>query len=205
MINPAIFKAYDVRGTYPDQLNEEAAHAIGGALVAHLGVSHVAVGRDMRVSGPALSAALIRGIVEQGADVTEIGLCSTDELYFAVGKFGYPAGVMVSASHNPANYNGFKFCRENAIPISSETGLDAIRDIALKGPLQPKPTQGTVHTRDVLADFARHVLSFIDPAKVRPLRLCIDAGNGMAGLVVPAVFKSLPCEVTPLFFELDGR
>jgi phosphomannomutase len=205
MIDPTIFKAYDVRGTYPDQLNEEAAHAIGGAVVAHLGVSEVAVARDMRVSGPALEAELIRGMVEQGANVTDLGLCSTDELYFAVGKYGYQAGVMVSASHNPAKYNGFKFCRENAISISSETGLNEIRDIALKGPLPPKATQCTVHTRDVLEAFAQHVLSFIDRSKVRPLHLCIDAGNGMAGLVVPAVFKYLPCKITPLYFELDGR
>jgi phosphomannomutase len=143
-------------------------------------------------------------MVEQGVQVTDLGLCSTDELYFAVGKFGYDAGVMVSASHNPANYNGFKFCRENAISISSETGLNAIRDIAVKGALPPKAALGTVHTRDVLADFAKHVLGFIDVSAVRPLRLCVDAGNGMGGLIVPEVFKYLPCEVTPLFFDLDG-
>jgi phosphomannomutase len=118
MMDPTIFKAYDVRGTYPDQLNEAAARAIGGATIAHLGISRIAVGRDMRVSGPALSRALIQGMVEQGADVIDLGLTSTDELYFAVGKFGYPAGVMCSASHNPPQYNGFKFCREQAIPIS---------------------------------------------------------------------------------------
>jgi phosphomannomutase len=204
MIDPTIFKAYDVRGTYPDQLNEEAAHAIGGAAIAHLGVSTVAVGHDMRVSGPALTAALIQGMVEQGAEVTDLGLTSTDELYFAVGKFGYQAGVMCSASHNPAQYNGFKFCREQAIPISSETGLNDIRDLAVKGPPPPKARQGTVVPRDVLPDFVRHVLSFIDPSAVRPLHLCIDAGNGMAGLIAPAVFQHLPCKMTPLYFELDG-
>src|SRR5579885_3493168 len=128
MIDPAIFKAYDIRGTYPDQLTEEAAHAIGGATIDYLGVSQIAVARDMRTSGPELMAELIRGMVEQGADVIDLGLTSSDELYFAVGKFGYPAGVMVSASHNPANYNGFKFCREQAIPISSETGLGEIKE-----------------------------------------------------------------------------
>ncbi len=204
MINTSIFKAYDVRGVYPDELSGEDAHAIGSATVAHLGATRVAVARDMRRSGPELAAELIHGMVEQGAEVIDLGLCSTDELYFAVGKFGYQAGVMVSASHNPAKYNGFKFCRENAISISSETGLDAIRDLALKGPLPPKPNQGSVHTRDVLADFAQHVLSFIDRSAIRPLRLCIDAGNGMGGLIVPEVFKYLPCEVTPLFFDLDG-
>jgi phosphomannomutase len=205
MINPAIFKAYDVRGTYPDQLNAEAAHAIGGAVIEHLGVSRIAVSRDMRTSGPELMAALIRGMVEQGAEVTDLGLCATDELYFAVGKFGYAAGVQVSASHNPARYNGFKFCREEAIAISSETGLNGIRDIALRGPLPPKALQGSVHTRDVLPDYVQHVLSFIDPARIKPLRLAIDAGNGMAGMVVPEVFKHLPCDVIPLYFDLDGR
>jgi len=205
MIDPSIFGAYDIRGIYPDTLNEEAAHAIGGAIIIHLGVSQIAVGRDMRVSGPALAAPLIAGMTEQGADVVDLGLTSTDELYFAVGKFGYPAGVMVSASHNPAKYNGFKLCREQAQPISSETGLKAIRDIAVDGKLPPKEHQGTVHTRDVLNDFVKHALGFIDPSAVRPLRLCIDAGNGMAGLIIPEVMHYLPCTYRPLFFDLDGR
>ena len=204
MIDPAIFKAYDVRGTYPDQLNDDAAHTIGGAIIEHLGVSSIAVGRDMRVSGPALSAALIQGMLAQGAEVIDLGMTSTDELYFAVGKFGYPAGVMISASHNPTDYNGFKLCREQAIPISSETGLDTIRDIATKGPLPAKATHGKLVNRDVLADFVTHVLSFIDPGQVRPLKVCIDAGNGMAGMVAPEVFDRLPCKVTPLYFTLDG-
>jgi phosphomannomutase len=205
MIDPAIFGAYDVRGIYPDTLNEEVAHTIGGAIIHYLGVPQIAVGRDMRVSGPALAAALIKGMTEQGADVIDLGLTSTDELYFAVGKFGYPAGVMVSASHNPAQYNGFKLCREQAQPISSETGLAEIRDIAVRGRLPAKEHMGTVHTRDVLADFAAHALSFIDPGAVKPLRLCIDAGNGMAGLVVPEVMRRLPCTYRALFFDLDGR
>src|SRR6185312_10616753 len=133
MIDPAIFGAYDVRGIYPDTLDEEAAHTIGGAIIHHLGVPQIAVGRDMRVSSPALAAALIKGMTEQGADVIDLGLTSTDELYFAVGKFGYPAGVMVSASHNPAQYNGFKFCLADAVPVSSETGLNEIKKIVLAG------------------------------------------------------------------------
>jgi phosphomannomutase len=204
MINPAIFKAYDIRGVYPDELDGDAAHAIGSATIAHLRAKKVAVARDMRRSGPELMAELIRGMVEQGAAVTDLGLCSTDELYFAVGKYGFDAGVMVSASHNPAKYNGFKFCREQAISISSETGLNAIRDIALKGVLPPKPALGSVRTQEILPEFASHVMSFVDKSAIRPLRLCIDAGNGMGGLIVPEVFKHLPCEVTPLYFELDG-
>ena len=194
MIDPAIFKAYDVRGTYPDQLNDDAAHTIGGAIIEHLGVSSIAVGRDMRVSGPALSTALIQGMVDQGAEVTDLGMTSTDELYFAVGKFGYPAGVMVSASHNPKDYNGFKLCREQAIPISSETGLDAIRDLAIKGPLPPKDTHGKLVNRDVLADFVAHVLSFIDPAPGAPaqgLHRCRerDGGDGRARGLRPAALQ----------------
>jgi phosphomannomutase len=204
MIDAGIFKAYDIRGTYPDQLNEETAHTIGGAIASYLGVPRIAVARDMRVSGPALMAELVRGIIEQGVDVVDLGLTSTDELYFAVGKFGYPAGVMVSASHNPAKYNGFKLCREQAIPISSETGLAAIRDIALKGDLPPKATRGAVQARDVLDEYVQHVLGFIDRSAVRPLHLAIDAGNGMAGMIVPEVFRHLPCRVTPLYFDLDG-
>src|SRR5262249_28478042 len=132
-VDPAIFKAYDVRGIYPTELNEDTAYAIARAFVQFLGVSAVAVGRDMRVSSPALADAAIRGITEQGADAIDLSLTTTDELYFAVGKFGYPGGVMITASHNPGKYNGLKFCREDAIPLSSETGLDTIRDVAITG------------------------------------------------------------------------
>src|SRR4051794_35139800 len=122
-MDPAIFKAYDIRGTYPDEINEGVATTIGRAIAAYLDVPQIAIGRDMRVSSPALAAALIDGITAGGVDVVDLGMTSSDELYFAVGKYGYPAGVMVSASHNPAQYNGFKLCRAGAVPISSDTGL----------------------------------------------------------------------------------
>src|ERR687884_290522 len=131
MIDPTIFKAYDVRGTYPDQVNEEAAYAIGAAFIVHFGVPRIAVGHDMRLSSPALFEAFKDGVTAQGAEVVDLGMTSTDELYFAVGKFGYPAGAMITASHNPAQYNGFKFCLAGAVPVSSETGLDEIKRLVL--------------------------------------------------------------------------
>jgi phosphomannomutase len=203
-INPKIFGAYDVRGIYPETLDEDAAYRIGRAFVQYLGASAVAVGRDMRVSSPALAGAVIRGITDQGADAIDLGMTTTDELYFAVGKFGYPAGVMVTASHNPKQYNGLKMCREEAIAISSETGGNAIRDLALAGNPPEPARKGQVIQRDVTDDYVRHVLSFIDVAKVRPLKIAVDAGNGMAGMIVPKVFEQLPCELIPLYFELDG-
>jgi phosphomannomutase len=203
-INPKIFGAYDVRGIYPETLDEDVAYRIGRAFVQYLGVQAVAVGRDMRVSSPALAGAVIRGITDQGADAIDLGMTTTDELYFAVGKFGYPAGVMVTASHNPKQYNGLKMCREDAIAISSETGGNAIRDLALAGNPPEPARKGQVIQRDVADDYVRHVLSFIDVAKVLPLKIAVDAGNGMAGMIVPKVFAHLPCELIPLYFELDG-
>jgi phosphomannomutase len=203
-INPKIFGAYDVRGIYPETLDEDTAYRIGRAFVQYLGVQAVAVGRDMRVSSPALAGAVIRGITDQGADAIDLGMTTTDELYFAVGKFGYPAGAMVTASHNPKQYNGLKMCREDAIAISSETGGNAIRDLALAGN-PPEPTRkGQVIQRDVADDYVRHALSFIEVAKVLPLKIAVDAGNGMAGMIMPRVFAQLPCELIPLYFELDG-
>src|SRR5690242_15316589 len=204
-IDPAIFKAYDVRGIYPTELNDEAAYRIARALVRFLGAERVAVGRDMRVSSPALAAALIRGITEQGADAINLGLTTTDELYFAVGKFNYPAGVMITASHNPRQYNGFKACREQAIAMSSASGLNDIRDLALKGDF-PKPEDtGRIIRRDVTDEYIDHALSFVDVNKIKPLKIVADAGNGMAGMILPRVFQHLPCELVPLYFELDGN
>lgn len=204
-LNTAIFKSYDVRGIYPAELNEDVAYQIGRCFAALLGAKTVAVGRDMRPSGQTLFEAFARGASEAGADVVDIGMVSTDALYFAVGKFGYDGGVMITASHNPANYNGMKFTREQAQAISLETGLAEIRDRILSGTLPPKAVKpGTITHADVLDDFAEHCLSFIDRAKVKPLKIAVDAGNGMAGETVPHVFKHLPCEVIPLYFELDG-
>jgi phosphomannomutase len=200
----ALFKAYDVRGLAPDELTPEIAYAIGRAAVASLKLDNVAVGRDMRISGPALSAALIDGIRDQGADVTDIGLVSTDALYFVVGRFGYSAGVMVTASHNPAKYNGFKICREEARALSLSTGLAEIRDVVLQGQPPINGRRGALKRQDRLDAYVDHVLGLVDVAKIRPLKIAVDAGNGMAGLTIPQTFKHLPCTIVPLYFELDG-
>lgn len=203
--NGALFKSYDVRGIFPSEINEDVAYQIGRCFVPLLAAKNVAVGRDMRPSGEKLFEAFARGATEAGADVTDIGLVSTDALYFAVGKYGFDGGVMITASHNPANYNGMKFTRSQAQAISLDTGLGEIRDQIVAGTLPPKAAApGKISQRNILEDFGAHCLSFIDPKRVKPFKIAIDAGNGMAGETVPHVFKHLPCEVFPLYFELDG-
>jgi phosphomannomutase len=204
-IDPAIFKAYDVRGIYGQDLTDEIAYRIGRAAAQYLNVPEIAVGRDMRLSSPQLASALMQGITDQGTDAIDLGMTTTDELYFAVGKFNYPAGVMITASHNPGKYNGMKFCRAQAFPISLESGLADIRDLAISGDFVEPAHKGRVIRRDVLDDYVQHALSFIDVSKIRPLKVVIDAGNGMAGMVMPRVFKHLPCELIPLYFDLDGN
>jgi phosphomannomutase len=203
-IEPSIFKAYDVRGVYGQDLTDEIAYRIGRAAAQYLNVNEIAVGRDMRVSSPQIAAALIRGITDQGVNVVDLGMLTTDGLYFAVGKFNYPAGAMVTASHNPGKYNGIKFCRDQARPISQDTGLAEMRDIAISGDFTELQNKGTVTKRDVIDAYVNHALSFIDGSKLKPLKVAIDAGNGMAGLIMPRVFEKLPCELVPLYFELDG-
>jgi phosphomannomutase len=201
----SIFKSYDVRGIVPAQLNDDIAYAIGRAFVEVLDRKNICVGRDMRPSGEGFVAAFSRGAADAGADVTQVGLISTDAIYFAVGHYGFDGGVMITASHNPAQYNGFKFCREEAIAISIDTGLAEIRDVAASGDFKPSTRTGTIRKQDILDDFADHCLSFVgDVAKIKPFKIAIDAGNGMAGATVPRVFAKLPCEVVPLYFELDG-
>jgi phosphomannomutase len=201
----AIFKSYDVRGIYPIELNDEIAHGIGRAFVNELGLATIAVGRDMRPSGERLFEAFARGATEAGADVVDIEKVSTDALYFAVGHYGLAGGVMITASHNPANYNGMKFTGPYAQAISLDTGLAAIRDRVARGDLGPLALQrGTIRQRDILDDFAAHCLRFVDPKAIKPFKIAIDAGNGMAGCTVPYVFKHLACHVIPLYFELDG-
>ena len=202
----SIFKSYDVRGIVGTQLTPEVAYWIGRAFVQALGRTNICIGRDMRPSGEDLLEALTRGATDGGADVTHIGLISTDALYFAVGHYGFDGGVMITASHNPAQYNGLKFCREQAQAISLDTGLGDVRDLAVSGDFKDAGRKGSVSSREVLDDFGKHCVSFIrDVTKIKPYKIAIDAGNGMAGLTVPYVFKYLPqCEVIPLFFELDG-
>lgn len=203
-VNPAIFAAYDIRGIYGQNLTDEVAYRIGRAAAQYLNVPEIAVGRDMRLSSPQLAAALIEGITDQGVNVVDLSEITTDSLYFAVGKFNYAAGVMITASHNPANYNGMKFCRAQAAPISQDTGLSNIRDVAIQGQFTEPAHKGTVSKRDITADYVQHALSFVDVSKLKPLKVVIDAGNGMAGMMMPHVFKHLPCELISLYFELDG-
>ena len=200
----AMFKTYDVRGIVPDELTPEVAYRIGRGLVVYLGVDEVAVGRDMRLSGEALAAALIEGIRDQGADVADFGLVSTDALYFAVGKYGYRAGVMITASHNPPAYNGFKICREEARALSLDEGIGQIRDLVVANDFPPAARRGSVQQRETLDAYAEHVLGLVEIDTIKPLKIAVDAGNGMAGLTVPKVFAKLPCEIIPMFFDLDG-
>ena len=204
-VDPKLFKAYDIRGIYGEDLTEDVAYKIGRAAAQYLKVPEIAVGRDMRVSSPQLTAALIRGISDQGVNAVDLGMVTTDALYFAVGKFNYPAGVMVTASHNPKEYNGMKFCRAQAAPVSLDTGLADIRDLAVSGNFSEPAHKGQVTHRDITEDYVQHALSFIDVNKLKPLKVVVDAGNGMAGLMMPRVFKHLPCQLIPLYFELDGR
>jgi phosphomannomutase len=209
-IDQTIFKAYDIRGIYPNQLNEEIAYKVGRALVEYLSYGscgkpkNVAVGRDMRLSSPRLHERLCRGIVDGGCDVIDIGLVSTDCLYFAVGKFGYDAGVMITASHNPPEYNGFKMCKKEAVPLSGEAGIDQIKVLILKNHFPPAEKSGKIEKRDVDSAYVQHLLSFVDKDKIKPFKIVIDAGNGMAGKIIPRLFSNLRCEVIPMFFELDG-
>ena len=198
-----IFKAYDIRGVYPEDLDEEAARRIGAAFVRFTASDRVVLGRDMRLSSPQLAEAFAAGATGAGAGVIDVGEVSTDALYFASGKFDLPA-AMFTASHNPGRYNGIKLCRAQAAPIGEESGLLDIKDLAAKEDGAASGTgSGTEHI-DVLIDYARHCRSMIDETTLSGLKVAIDAGNGMAGKTVPLVFDDLPIEVVPLFFELDG-
>jgi phosphomannomutase len=197
-----VFKAYDVRGVYPDEIDERAMHSIGGAFVRFLDAREVLVGRDMRVSSEPLARAFMEGVTEAGADATDLGEVSTDLVYFASGVRNLP-GAMFTASHNPAQYNGVKFCRAGAAPVGQDTGLAQIRELAEAG-VEPAASPGSVNVIDLLDAFADHLLSLVDASAMRPFTVAVDAANGMAGKVVPAVFERLPFRLVRLYFELDG-
>ncbi|RHW28979.1 phosphomannomutase/phosphoglucomutase [Nocardioides immobilis] len=200
----AVFKAYDVRGTVPDQLDEDFARTAGQAYVKVLGVTSMVIGYDMRPSSPGLAGAFADGATSAGADVTMIGLASTDQLYFASGHLGLP-GAMFTASHNPAQYNGIKMCRAHAQPVGLESGLAEIRDLVVKGPAVTATRSGSISSHDVLQAYAAHLLA-LAPVAGRKLKVVVDAGNGMAGHTAPAVFERLAdqVELVPMYFELDG-
>jgi phosphomannomutase len=199
----AIFKAYDVRGVYPDQLDEGVARSVGNAFVAFTGADRVVVGRDMRPSSEPLAAAFVEGATQAGADVVDLGLASTDLCWFASGHLDAPA-AMFTASHNPSEYGGIKLSRAGAAPVGVETGLTQIKGAVESGLLERAAELGKVEARDLLPEFAQHVRSFVDVSVLRPLRVVADTANGMGGLVVPAVFDGLPFILSVLYPELDG-
>ncbi|AZQ35190.1 phosphomannomutase/phosphoglucomutase [Streptomyces cyaneochromogenes] len=202
-----LVKAYDVRGVVPDQWDEPLAELFGAAFVQVTDASAIVIGHDMRPSSPGLSRAFARGAAAQGVDVTEIGLCSTDQLYYASGALNLP-GAMFTASHNPAQYNGIKMCRAGAAPVGQDTGLAQIRELVEgwtdSGAPAPATQAGTITQRDTLEDYAAHLRSLVDLTSIRPLKVVVDAGNGMGGHTVPTVFAGLPLTVVPMYFELDG-
>jgi phosphomannomutase len=202
----AVFKAYDVRGTVPDQLDSRSCRAIGWAFARFAGTSRIVVARDMRASGVELSAAFASGARRAGASVVDLGLASTDMMYFASGRLDAP-GAMFTASHNPAAYNGIKMCLAGAKPVGQDTGLAVVRDEAqeaLESGADDGPETGGYEQRDLLDEYAEHVRSFIHPSALRPLKVVADTANGMGGLVVPKAFEGLPVKLEILFGELDG-
>jgi len=199
-----VFKAYDVRGLYPSELDEDGAYRIGRAYVEHFEPRTVAVGRDMRLSSPTMAAAAIDGAADAGADVVDIGLVGTEMLYHAVTELSLEGGICVTASHNPREYTGMKIVRRGALPVGGDSGLAEIRDRALRDPAPPGK-RGTVREEDVWPSFVEKVLSFVDPSTIGPLRIVIDAANGMAGVMLAPILDRLPqLDVVRCYFEPDG-
>jgi len=203
-----IFKAYDIRRIYvatatkPNELDEELARKIGRATAQFLNAERIVVSRDMRLSSPSMLEATIEGITEAGCDALDIGLASTPANYFAIAACGYDGGLQVTASHNPKEYNGFKVSGKEARPIGAETGLPEIERIVTEGEFKPAAKKGSVDKKDIAEDYKSHVLKFAE--ETQPLKIVIDAANGMGGLEIPLIFDQLPCQIIPLYFELDG-
>src|SRR3954449_5018467 len=204
MIDPKVFKAYDVRGIYPAELDEDGAYAIGRAYVEEFEPRRIAVGHDMRLSSPAMTDALVRGASEAGADVARLGLVGTEMVYFAVGELGLDGGIAVTASHNPKEYTGMKIVRRGALPVGGDSGLLDIRGRAMSGARHETGSPGTVSDVDIWPQFVERVLSFVDLDAVKPLRVVIDAANGMAGAMLPPVLARLPIDAVRCYFEPDG-
>ena len=197
-----IFKAYDIRGKYPDEMNEEMARRMGNAIARLIGKGPLVVSRDMRLSSPSIAAAVNEGVMDAGIDVVDTGVVSTPAHYFAVGAYGYAGGIQVTASHNPAAYTGLKVSREEVIPVGYDTGLADVEKMLQAGDYQKAPHRGSVSERDVGEDFTNHILKFAE--NIGPLKLVVDASNGMQGKMAPPVFAKLRVCVIPIFFDLDG-
>jgi phosphomannomutase len=204
MLEAKVFKAYDIRGIYPDELDEAGAHAIGRAYVEEFEPRQIAVGRDMRVSAPSMADAVMRGAAEAGADVVDVGLVGTEMVYYAVGELALDGGVMVTASHNPKEYTGMKIVRRGALPVGGDSGLLDIRTRAMSGARHETRRTGTIRQEDIWPRWVEAVLSFIDVEAVKPLRVVIDAANGMAGAMLPPILERLPIEAVRCYFEPDG-
>jgi phosphomannomutase len=205
VLNQKVFKAYDVRGIYPDELDEEGAYAIGRAYVEEFEPRRIAVGHDMRLSSPSMTEAVVRGASDAGADVVELGLVGTEMVYFGVGELGLDGGIAVTASHNPKEYTGMKIVRRGALPVGGDSGLLDIRARASDpGARHETGPAGTVTQEDIWPRFVERVLSFIDVKAVKPLRVVIDAANGMAGVMLPPVLEHLPIDAVRCYFEPDG-
>jgi len=205
VLDPKVFKAYDVRGVYPTELDEEGAYAVGRAYVEHFEPRRIAVGRDMRVSSPSMQRAVMEGAADEGADVLDLGLVGTEMVYFAVGELGLEGGVAVTASHNPKDYTGMKIVRRGALPVGGDSGLLDVRDRAVQVALSHKvEPRGSIEPYDVWPAYVDRVLSFIDVSEVKPLRVVVDAANGMAGVMLPPVLERLPIDARTFYFEPDG-
>jgi phosphomannomutase len=205
MLDSKVFKAYDVRGIYPDELDEEGAYAIGRAYVQQFEPRRIAVGRDMRLSSPQMAEAVMRGAAEEGAEVLDLGLVGTEMVYFAVGELGLDGGIMVTASHNPKEYTGMKIVRRGALPVGGESGLLDIRDKAVAVTDVKGGGEGTIEPYDVWPAYVDRVLSLIDVSALKPLKVVVDAANGMAGAMLPPVLERLPMvEAVRCYFDPDG-
>ncbi|HEY7604671.1 MAG TPA: phosphomannomutase CpsG, partial [Gaiellaceae bacterium] len=204
MLDPKVFKAYDVRGVYPGELDEDGARAIGRAYVEQFSPSRIAVGRDMRLSSPTMAAALVDGAAAAGAEVLDIGLVGTEMVYFAVGELGLDGGVMVTASHNPKDYTGMKIVRAGALPVGGDSGLLDVAARAIKGQSLKGLSPGHVRQHDIWPAYVDRVLSFVDLSEIGPLKVVVDAANGMAGAMLPPVLERLPIEAVRCYFEPDG-
>lgn len=205
-INSEIFKAYDVRGLYPAEINEETVYKIAQAYVnVFKPKGAIVLGKDVRLSSPSLWQSAAKGLTDAGIDVIDIGTISTDMLYFSVAKYGYAGGMTISASHNPKEYNGIKFVREKAIAISGDTGIMDMRDQALKNEQIMEPDKGEITKKEILADYAKHCLSFIDSKTIKPMKIVASANFGMAGVAVNKILEFLPIEIVPLDFEPNGN
>jgi len=204
VLDPTVFKAYDVRGLYPEELDEAGAYAIGRAYIEQFAAARVAVGRDMRLSSPSMAAAVREGAADAGADVLDLGMVGTEMLYFAVGDLELDGGIMVTASHNPKQYTGMKIVRGGALPVGGESGLLDVRDRAVAGAWHDA-ARGTIREEDIWDRYVERVLSFVDVSSLKPLRVVIDAANGMAGTMLPRVLERLPMvDVVRCYFEPDG-